>query len=497
MGKGFDLGAMLREVSNPDTGREQIEYIRLDLIDSDANNFYQLSDIEGLADNIAFAGLQQPIRVRKNADNDRYTIISGHRRRAAIELLAKEEPEKWQEVSCIVQKDAASPALQQLQLIFANSSTRKLTPAEISEQAVQVEKLLYKLKEEEGYEFPGRMRDHVSEVVGVSKTKIARLKVIRENLSPCWFQRFQNNKLNESTAYALAQVKPEYQTILFNSLSVCDSFGQLYESDISIYVQRFEKIENLKCGKSGGFPCAHIPDKLGWAAKIPGYQSCHCGKCCSKCPDLISCKNACPRLADKVKKLKEDAKYAKRQEKAAKAEEERPQIEQIQNLWCRFGYLRDRAGKTVKEVLDAVDIYYHKDDDKKYAALEDGTAKITTTTKLPFNYSCYLSDVNRFIAMADLFDCSLDYLLCRTDDPDPKPAENVSNLNTGWRAGEPENGGFYAVVTQYDDSSTPDISKMMWTGYAWKDQWDYYHDPETDGKILGWMPFPEAESHGS
>lgn len=487
----FSLADMLKEVSNPDTGRDQIEYIRLDLIDSDVNNFYQLSDIEGLADNISFAGLQQPIRVRKNADNDRYTIISGHRRRAAIELLAKDEPEKWQEVSCIVQQDAASPALQQLQLIFANSSTRKLTSAEISEQAVQVEKLLYQLKEEECYVFPGRMRDHVSEVAGVSKTKIARLKVIRDNLTPSWSRRFSENKLNESTAYALAQLPAEYQQAIFNGLDVENRLGWLRENEIIKYKQRFDKIAELKCGKSGGFPCANCKCKLEQAARIYVYNTCNCHKCCSECPDLASCKNACSRLADKVKKLKENAKYTKRQEKAAKAEKERPQIEQIQNLWCRFGYLRDRAGKTVKEVLDVVDIYYHKDDDKKYASLEDGTAKITTTTKLPFNYSCYLSDVNRFIAMADLFGCSLDYLLCRTDDPDPKPAENVSNLNTGWQTGNPEKIGFYAVCTLYDDTSKPDVQRMLWTGYCWKVH-NYEFEPEVDGQILGWMPFPEV-----
>lgn len=488
----FSLADMLKEVSNPDTGREQIEYIRLDLIDSDANNFYQLSDIDGLADNIAFAGLQQPIRVRKNPGNNRYTIISGHRRRAAIELLAKEEPEKWQEVSCIVQQDAGSPALQQLQLIFANSSTRKLTSAEISEQAVQVEKLLYQLKEEEGYEFPGRMRDHVSEVVGVSKTKIARLKVIRENLSPSWFQRFQNNELKESTAYALAQVKPEYQVVMFNALEESGRLACLFESDIPKYVQRLEKIEALTCKKTEEH-CEHAAQKMNKAVQLCTYQTCHCNKCCSKCPDLISCKNACPKLADKIKKLKEKAKYAKRQEKAAKAEEERPQIEQIQNLWLRFGYLRDRAGKTVKEVLDAVDIYYHKDDDKKYAALEDGTAKITTTTKLPYNYSCYLSDVNRFIAMADLFDCSLDYLLCRTDDPDPKPAENVSKPDTEEKEPGFIPGAWYAASVEppvgeklilMDSGGYVDTGKYKGCGEYDMD----YGDP-----VVLWTPMPEEK----
>lgn len=492
--KGFNLADVLRGVSELDTGREQIEYIRLSLIDSDANNFYQLSEIEGLADNIALCGLQQPIRVRQNPeDPERYTIVSGHRRRAAIELLAKEDPEKWQEVACIVERDAVSPALQQLRLIYANSSTRKLTPAEISEQAVQVEKLLYRLKEEEGYEFPGRMRDHVAQAVGQSRTKLARLKVIRENLSPSWYQRFQNNDLNESTAYELAQIPPEYQVVMFESLNAVGRLSWLNASDVSKYVQRLEKIEKLTCGKSGGFLCVNTRRKMAQAVTTSSYYNSNCIKCCSKCPELVSCKNACPRLADKVKKLKEKARQEKRDEKAAQAEKDRPQIEQIQNLWCRFGYLRDRAGKTVKETLDAADIYYRKDDDKKYASLEDGTAEISTSTKLPYNYSCYLTDVQRFIALADLFGCSIDYMLCRTDYPElvkeaPKP--EVSKVNTGWQTGEPPEIKFYAVVSQYDDCSSPDLHKMLWTGYGWK-VGNYEYDPDTDGVILGWMPLPE------
>ena len=60
----FNLGDALKAVSYPDAGREQIEYIRLELIDEDPNNFYLLSDIDQLAANIELCGLQQPIRVR-------------------------------------------------------------------------------------------------------------------------------------------------------------------------------------------------------------------------------------------------------------------------------------------------------------------------------------------------------------------------------------------------------------------------------------------------
>ena len=84
----FNLGDALKGVSYPDTGREQIEYIRLERIEEDPNNFYQLSDIDQLAANIELCGLQQPIRVRPIEGTDRYMIVSGHRRRKAIEMLA-------------------------------------------------------------------------------------------------------------------------------------------------------------------------------------------------------------------------------------------------------------------------------------------------------------------------------------------------------------------------------------------------------------------------
>lgn len=92
----FDLGAMLADVSKSDT-REQIEYIPLENLESDPNNFYQLSGVDDLASNIALCGVLQPIRVRPG-QSGHYIIVSGHRRRAALEALAKEDPQRWKEV---------------------------------------------------------------------------------------------------------------------------------------------------------------------------------------------------------------------------------------------------------------------------------------------------------------------------------------------------------------------------------------------------------------
>lgn len=161
----FDLADVLKGVPNLGTSKKQLEYIKRELIDPDPNNFYSLTGIEELAANIQLCGLQQPILVRP-IDGGRYMVVSGHRRRAAIELLAEDEPEKWEEISCLVERDEASPELQQLRLIYANANTRTMTGAELAEQAAQVEKLLYQLKEQ-GYEFPGV---YVSSLAGFGYT---------------------------------------------------------------------------------------------------------------------------------------------------------------------------------------------------------------------------------------------------------------------------------------------------------------------------------------
>ena len=89
----FDLSELLKDVSASGTTREQIEYIKLDLIDDDLKNFYSTDEIEHLARTSAMMGLLYPLRIRSNPETDgRYLVVSGHRRRLALKLLAQDDP---------------------------------------------------------------------------------------------------------------------------------------------------------------------------------------------------------------------------------------------------------------------------------------------------------------------------------------------------------------------------------------------------------------------
>ena len=350
--------------------------------------------------------------------------------------MVEEGRDDLRELPCIVERSAGSAALQELRLIYANSDTRKLSSADLSRQAERVEALLYQLKEE-GYEFPGRMRDHVAEACKVSRSKLARLKVIRENLDARWKPAYQKGKLAESAAYVLAQMPPERQRVILDGLvKRGETPGSVSEYQVRRYGENLAEAEAVECATYGHGPCLN---REAMQEKIMGLNSWKyndCRQCCDKCGELARCKYACSMLADKVKQLKADAKAQREEVKRADEERARPQVEEIRRLWKRFGEARTAAGKTPKECYDVGGMYYSSGGRDVYEEREQLKAKFKENITLPYGPNCYLSEVQRFVRLADLLGVSLDYLLCRTDDPagfQPQPEGSVMGSMTGHR----------------------------------------------------------------
>lgn len=416
----FNLGDALKGVSAVNTGREQIEYISLDRLDEDPNNFYLLSGIDELAANIELCGLQQPIRVRPIPDSDRYMIVSGHRRRAAICALAQEDPEKWREVPCIVEQAAVSKSLQQLRLIYANAHTRKMTPAETSRQAEEVTNLLYQLKEE-GYEFPGRMRDHVAEAVGVSKTKLARLKVIRENLDTSWVDAWEDGTLTEAQAYALAKMPPFWQSIIKDNWE--RSIPGLYADTIDRIHDKFNRVNDIKCGY-GLTICEHTSSMM---AKLSKETWCTpCTGCCFDCSDLRTCKNCCPQALEKQKELKAANKAERQEERKHQEDLDRPGAEFAKMVYQRIGEARSQNDVSVETLTKARGVFYSASIDiPKQLSMESGDGKYSPNTYLPLGTSVRACDLMQVVAVADALQCSVDYLLGRTEEMGVVSAPNT------------------------------------------------------------------------
>ncbi len=435
MAKKFDIGDFAKTLAQPvpesDTGREQIEYIGVDLLDDDPNNFYSLRDLDELAANIATVGLQQPIRVR-DGENGHVVIVSGHRRTAAIRMLVADGRDDLREVPCLRERGEVSPALQELRLLYANSSTRTLTSAEISRQVERVRELLYQLKEE-GYEFPGRMRDHVAEACKISKSKLARLEKIQKGLASCYRDAWEAGTLPEDAADALSSL-PEY--VQERVKRVCPkttpSAGRIRDA-----VKRGEYLAvSFKC--PDGSTCTHMDKFFRHDLKAQSWEACGGEKCCLKCRDGgahdpsgffgAACAEMCSKAREKYEKAKEKKKAS---DAAAEMKAQSEAARRVQAESRRVVRAADAAG-----LGDEVELHYDYGGSLTVGllrSLSDGTApdsavKFYSRGILPWR----ADDVAK---NAKTLRCSVDYLLGLTDEINSTAAVSGQTVLSLWLPG--------------------------------------------------------------
>lgn len=490
----FNLADVLAGAGvNIDTGkREQIEYISIDLIDQDSNNFYHLSGLDDLASNIALVGLQQPILVRPCGD--RYTIISGHRRHAALKKLIDEDGrEDLRQVPCIVDRSQDSPELTQLKLIYANASTRTMTSAEQSAQTEQVKKLLYQLKEQ-GMEFPGRMRDYVAQICKISTGKLARLKVIREHLIPEFAKLWQQGKLTEGAAYVLAGHGATQQKMVWIAQTKDGTQnGCFYEYIVKNCLEEMRRVKQL--GKTitcpNGGDCSHTYALMERAAGLSGYSRLACTGCCKQCSGLATCKYSCELAYEEREQQRKANREASRQRKETAEQAEAPERELLATWSRRAGELRKARGITEEQLLRTDRCYCISGELERYKKLEAGGTPNISRDRMPGGI--WDSEAKRMVATADLLGCSIDYLLGRTDCKEVNRGEpDCVNIDTGWRTGSPDKPGRYCVLAWIDDY--PDnpliLQKAEWTGYRWETRSSSLADAGMT--VAYWIPLPEG-----
>lgn len=421
----FSLGEILQgqlqgaNVSKLDTSgsREQIEYIDVGRIDGDPNNFYELSGLEELAASIELLGLQQPLRVRQDPqDPERVIIVSGHRRKAALEKLVEEGRTDLREVPCIRERTEGSAALQELRLIYANSDTRVLTSAELSRQAERVEMLLYQLKKE-GMEFPGRMRDHVAEAVKVSAPKLARLKVIREKLVPEYLALFDRNELPEMTAYTMARLPEDFQQRMFRVLSEVPS-GNAVVKVLEKYNEGWRWEPKFQC--PDGKPCRHGDTFLRRDCETMSWQGvCGGNTCCLKCDQAKARYSPCERMCSKAKaQRKVDKDKAEEAAHKRRQREGRPYQKETQRYAKRLLRAIDAAG-----LAEDTEIKW-----RSYCEVQP-VAVIRQWAAGEFDdpagwYFAKLEpgECDNVVALARLLNCSTDFLMGLTDELRPTAA---------------------------------------------------------------------------
>lgn len=489
--KKFDLGELTRALAGdvPESGtegRDQIEYIDIGLIDSDPGNFYELRDIPDLAGDIETVGLQQPLLVRPG-EGGHVVLISGHRRRAALQMLVDEGKERFRQVPCI-RKTGGNALVYEMQLIFANAHTRVLTNAEIGKQAARLEEIFYQLKEQ-GYEFPGRMIDHVAEACNIKRAKLGRLKKIEVHLAPCYKPLWDAGDLPEDTADALAglpqSVQERIKRVCPKKTPTANAIRAMGERLKGYFAPAF------RC--PDGCPCAHQDKFFRHDLICDGWERCGGGKCCVECskggahrPDSYGA--ACAEMCAKARAIYEKAKAEQKDNKEREAAKARSKaVQKAMADAARIVRAADAAGL---------------DDDTKLESAYSSLTKVGVLRKIsqgdiPEDMSNYgLSEIVPYrtkdlTSMAQTLHCSTDYLLGLTDQLRPAAAEPGQMVLAAWMPGGLTPPEPCEVVADVDAGEGVKMRRLLyWDGTVFRFK---KSGVDIEVSVTRWLRLPEVE----
>lgn len=447
----FDVSSIfaeeLRKVSKSDTGCTLRE-VDVDALIGNEGNFYSVDEaaLEELKNSIALSGIMDPPTVTEAGDG-KYRLISGHRRTAAVRALVAEGREDLRKVPVLV-RSPSSAAMEELELIMANSTARRLSSAEISEAAQRVERLLYELKEQ-GVEFPGRMRDHVAEACNVSRTKLANLKLIEERLIVGFKSMWKSGKIPDATALELARCDCTFQTRLY------DAFARAKELPTSAGIERLREFaeKGAKWNPSASLHCpdgSACPVSRGDAAlrhdATPHYgaKPCKGEKCCMDCEygaKATGCYDVCEQMCSKAKQYRTDkSAEAKAAEAEAQETKQRWRRGKVQHDAQRLVRAADASGCPNSAVLDFGNgsCPTKLAMIRRYAEGDFGDERLWNSDRL-------IPRGDKVPAICETLRCSADYLLGLTEELTPQ-AVSKADIGFAWRTGTEYPTGWLACV---------------------------------------------------
>ncbi len=178
-------------------------------------NFYDLADIEELAGDILMYGLKQNLEVVfEPNEQGEYRIVAGERRWLALKHLVEQGYKVFEIATCKLTTPQDEDE-EQVEIIIANAyRTKSLKDVIEEEQRLKacLERMKTDGKKIKGYDLQsGRLRDVIASMLKMSKTKIAQIESVNNNLIPEFREELNNERLTFSAAYELSGMSPEMQ----------------------------------------------------------------------------------------------------------------------------------------------------------------------------------------------------------------------------------------------------------------------------------------------
>lgn len=214
-----------------------LNYIDINDIIVNKRNFYEISDIDELAEDIQLNGLNHNLVVRPY--DDKFEIISGERRYTALKKLVDNGDDRFKLVPCKITNLNDLDA--EIVLIQANAQSRELTE---SDRLTQIERLteLYTIKKNNGEKI-GTIRKQISKDTGLSETQVGRYSTINKGLIPELKELLGQGDLNIANASEFAKLSEESQVQI---LEIVKNKININKNEAVELKKQFKKIEDEK-----------------------------------------------------------------------------------------------------------------------------------------------------------------------------------------------------------------------------------------------------------
>ena len=216
----------------------KIQYLDINKIHRSEKNFYEIIDIDDLAEDIKINGLNHNLVVRPCNDGT-YELISGERRFTALSKLVLEGHKQFINIPCKVVELNDIDA--EIVLIQANAQTRELSESEKLKQVNRLQEL-YKTKKANG-EPVGRIREAIAKDLNLSTTQVGRYERINNSLIPELKELLEQGNLSTSNASEFSSLSEESQKGILEILNKNISLSK--EEAISLK-QELKRVELKK-----------------------------------------------------------------------------------------------------------------------------------------------------------------------------------------------------------------------------------------------------------
>lgn len=237
--KGVAGNGLLSEASKKLAQKNMsVEYIPIDAIELNSNNFYSIDGIDELANLIQLYGLEQPLVVT-HKDGEHYLLMTGERRITAIKKLRANGD--WGDlVPCIVKDmdDINLPLSDEKKMklgIMVTNQTRDKTEADIANEIREWKEIYTELRkkgvecislgktsegEEITQEIKGKKtRELIADQLGISNGQVAKYEAVEKRGSKELKEKFQKNKVPVAVAEKIAVLPEKEQKEFMDSIA--------------------------------------------------------------------------------------------------------------------------------------------------------------------------------------------------------------------------------------------------------------------------------------